>query len=538
MTVSSELSRVQYAGNGEAVSFPFDFRVFAGSDVKAVATAPGGAERVLEEGVDYSVSLAAEGEGGLVSYPLSGQPLAFGHKLTLMRSLPFTQEVDLLNQGAWLPEVLEGALDRVTLLAQELKEAQARSLSLPPGSGPVNATVPAPTGASLLGFNASGALSLYSLGVTGVDLGADLGGSGPGKGSALVGWEGREGENVTAALGKVVLYESDPTPGYLSEKLQAGDNVSLTENGGALTLSVPEASRVLASPEDLVPGTLWEKLTGDGGLSFSLTGGAGGQALKVSLKPPRGHLHGLSLTLTGSAPRFSVSIAPGEAADETGETALRLENALVKRIDGFWAAGDGMGGREAGSALSSGSWWHVWLIGKADGQVDALLSPSATAPYAQGGYAFKRRVGSLYYQDNVNGLKPFIQRGAYFTFATPVLSHENLAVHATEAGRALMVPQVPGEITAHLNLVLHNLTGSQYPYGLVSSPLAAHDAPGPQAYNVRELKTVTIEVDQYTSLTRFEIPTDNSIVNVQWSASSSDEYSLVTLGWRDGRGRG
>ena len=56
-------------------------------------------------------------------------------KVTLIRDVPFTQETDIQNNTAFFPEVIEKALDKLTMISQQLEEKSERSLTLPPGEG-------------------------------------------------------------------------------------------------------------------------------------------------------------------------------------------------------------------------------------------------------------------------------------------------------------------------------------------------------------------------------------------------------------------
>ena len=57
---------------------------------------------------------------------------AAGSAVAVERNVPTTQEVDLQNNTAFLPEVLEGALDKLTMICQQLQSRLARSMVLPP----------------------------------------------------------------------------------------------------------------------------------------------------------------------------------------------------------------------------------------------------------------------------------------------------------------------------------------------------------------------------------------------------------------------
>lgn len=58
-------------------------------------------------------------------------------------------------------------------------------------------------------------------------------------------------------------------------------------------------------------------------------------------------------------------------------------------------AGVGAGGIDAGSEASS-TWYFLWLIAKADGTVDAILSLSSSAPALPAGYIYQALVGAVY----------------------------------------------------------------------------------------------------------------------------------------------
>lgn len=140
MTVSTETTKsATVVGNGVTTAFPFAFKIFQTSDVSVVlAVVATGVETVLTEGVDYSVSMNADQEGdpgGEVTYPLSGSPMASTHSLTLVRDVPATQGLDLTLGGSFNPDNIEKALDRVTTLVQQLKEAVDRAIKVSISSG-------------------------------------------------------------------------------------------------------------------------------------------------------------------------------------------------------------------------------------------------------------------------------------------------------------------------------------------------------------------------------------------------------------------
>lgn len=125
MTIASEVSKVVYSANGSTTSWPFTFRVLDASHLKVIVTTAAGVATTLSAG--YSVNLSS----GVVTYPTSGNALASGNKLTLLREMPYVQNTDYQNQGPFVAEVHELSLDYLTMLCQQLKEALARCLKAP-----------------------------------------------------------------------------------------------------------------------------------------------------------------------------------------------------------------------------------------------------------------------------------------------------------------------------------------------------------------------------------------------------------------------
>lgn len=130
MTVASEIVTRTYMGNGLVRNWPIPFELPADGAqyVQVYITAPGSAPVLLASG--YSVDLAAMS----VKYPISGDPLANGYKITVRRQLPYTQETDLNSQGPFDPETIEKTFDRNVMQIQQLAEEVDRAVKVPIGS--------------------------------------------------------------------------------------------------------------------------------------------------------------------------------------------------------------------------------------------------------------------------------------------------------------------------------------------------------------------------------------------------------------------
>lgn len=171
MSISSSAIRKAgpSAGNGVTTVFPFTFKVFQASDVVVTLTSATGVETVLTLTTHYSVSLNASQDntpGGSVT--LLTAPGA-GAYVTLTSGVPLTQPVMLSNLGGFYPTVINDALDRLTIFAQQLWERLTRTLTLPASvASTVSTTLPTPSASKAIGWSGDG-LSLTNLSAT--DLG-------------------------------------------------------------------------------------------------------------------------------------------------------------------------------------------------------------------------------------------------------------------------------------------------------------------------------------------------------------------------------
>lgn len=128
MTVATTTNRVDYTGNGSTTVFSFTFRIFADTDLVVTTADELGIETELVLGDDYTVSGVGSYSGGSITL---GAALTDGYAMTIQRVLPFTQETDLRNQGAFYAETHEDVFDRMAMVNQQLQEQIDRSAKLP-----------------------------------------------------------------------------------------------------------------------------------------------------------------------------------------------------------------------------------------------------------------------------------------------------------------------------------------------------------------------------------------------------------------------
>jgi hypothetical protein len=131
MTVSTSVYKAgPYAGSGTTGPFTVTFRFLANSHLRVIKTSTTGSETTLNLGVDYSVT----GAGGASGTVTLTSPLLTGEKLTIVRNVPLTQDTDYVFDDSFPAESHEQALDKLTMIAQQLAEEVDRAVKVLPSS--------------------------------------------------------------------------------------------------------------------------------------------------------------------------------------------------------------------------------------------------------------------------------------------------------------------------------------------------------------------------------------------------------------------
>lgn len=130
MTIENTVSQVVYEGDGSATVFPFEFLIPAGALVVELFN---GITTVELEPPAYSVTGIGDPAGGSVTL---ASALAVGSELYITRRVAFVQEVDIGNQQKFFANVVEGALDYLTLQTQQLRTEITRAVLIRPGQDP------------------------------------------------------------------------------------------------------------------------------------------------------------------------------------------------------------------------------------------------------------------------------------------------------------------------------------------------------------------------------------------------------------------
>jgi hypothetical protein len=130
MSVELQEQRVRYVGNGTAKNFPFGFTIEEPEQVQVVRADAKGTENTLALNTDYTVTLNGDGTGSVTL----NAALPEGYVLALVSNIEIDQERAFYNNTPYYQEQIEGGLDKLTRICQQLHELAMRHLTVPPTS--------------------------------------------------------------------------------------------------------------------------------------------------------------------------------------------------------------------------------------------------------------------------------------------------------------------------------------------------------------------------------------------------------------------
>ncbi len=165
MSISSTTSKNTYNGNGITTVFAYTFRILDDDEILVqLKNTSTGVLTTQVKTTNYTVSGVGESAGGNITFLVSP---ASGNIIVLTRNAEFLQPDDYNEYDAFPAATLETDLDRVTILAQQLKEGLDRSIKIDSAVSGVTVTLPTPVASKLLAWN-SGATAIEY--VVGTDL--------------------------------------------------------------------------------------------------------------------------------------------------------------------------------------------------------------------------------------------------------------------------------------------------------------------------------------------------------------------------------
>lgn len=152
MTIASATNRVSFTGNGSTTAFAFSFPFRATSDlVVTVRTTSTGAESLQTEGTHYTVTgTPTTDAGGYASGTVTFVTApASGTQVHIDREPARTQTTDYIAGDGIPPSSIEGSLDRLTLLVQDLYSRFSRTLLQPRTATNRDLSLPEPSSSTV-----------------------------------------------------------------------------------------------------------------------------------------------------------------------------------------------------------------------------------------------------------------------------------------------------------------------------------------------------------------------------------------------------
>lgn len=202
MTISTEdRTTTPKLGNGVWTEIPFTFKIFQTSEIVLKQTTTAGVESTLTEGAgnDYTVALNADqnsNPGGTITLTAVSTT---GYYYTATSAVSNLQTTNITNLGGFFPATINNALDRLTILIQQVLSSVDRSIKIPLSDG-TSITTELPTktirAGKVVGFDASGNVTSLSFADIGTDLGAVFSGLAT---NDFIQYDGADWVNITPA---------------------------------------------------------------------------------------------------------------------------------------------------------------------------------------------------------------------------------------------------------------------------------------------------------------------------------------------------
>lgn len=156
MTLTSTTVRSTHTGDGTTVTFSYGFKIFSETEV-AVYVA--GVLKTIT--TDYSVSGVGSSSGGNITFETSAKP-ASSESIVFVRVPARTQTTDYTITGTIDPQTVEDALDKTTMLIQDIGDSSDTAFGFAntvtdAGTTKISSNA-SDRGTKLLGFDSSGNL--------------------------------------------------------------------------------------------------------------------------------------------------------------------------------------------------------------------------------------------------------------------------------------------------------------------------------------------------------------------------------------------
>jgi len=156
MAYNSSDPRAEYVSSSGQTVYPFTFKIYKTSDVKAYLTPVGNtandATDILVLGVNYTITV--DGDNGGTFTLLS--PATTGDKVTITRDLPIIRDVDYQTSGDLLAETLNQDQNYQTYMLADNAAKNDRYVKVPESAQNVDTDLPNPSADNYIKWNTAG----------------------------------------------------------------------------------------------------------------------------------------------------------------------------------------------------------------------------------------------------------------------------------------------------------------------------------------------------------------------------------------------
>jgi hypothetical protein len=153
MALQNETSKIQYNGNNSTTtSYAVPFYFFDNAHIKAIVTNSSGVDSILSLGSGFALTGAGNVTGGTLTTTAA---VPSSSKVTIYREVPATQLTSYAEGGDFPAASHERALDKLTMLAQQMLRSFGRALKFPESVTGVSADLPKPQANNVIGWTAA-----------------------------------------------------------------------------------------------------------------------------------------------------------------------------------------------------------------------------------------------------------------------------------------------------------------------------------------------------------------------------------------------
>lgn len=228
-----------------------------------------------------------------------------------------------------------------------------------------------------------------------------------------------------------------------------------------------------------------------------------------------------------------VVINPGKILDSTAVVTIDLQAAIIKQLDAVWAEGNNLGGRASAVALTADTTYHLFLIAKDDGTVDAGWDTDLTASNLltdAAGYTKYRRVFSNMTDASAN-IYAYKQVGDWVEWADYDLDYSQAS---TGTARVLVTAKAPQGLQTIARICSEMVSAAT---DIVAAWVASTDRDDVAASGVN--RTLFVKSGSSIAQNVQEIHTDTS-AQIAFRADASVATTVInirTLGYVDTRAK-